>query len=259
MPATQSTDIGIIVYAPALQSHDDRPVAVVHAMERALPGLHLGWVISQEGQRIPLPDRDAFVAREILDGGFPLLRNGDDNFRVTVTGWELLASSAPRGAAQLEVHAKLPLNADGIAAAADVLEAVAEASHAFWGHATPASAQWDIARQTKGAAHDLEPPPRGLPTLKPPWNIPSPEIPHRLGWLNYWSAAAARAIGFPDPARDAGLLSRSRRTATGGWLVRLTDTPLDLDIPSHLDALMRAYERFPVIGGRLPRAEAAGS
>ena len=38
-----------------------------------------------------------------------------------------------------------------------------------------------------------------------------------LGWLNYWSAAAARAIGFSDPARDAELLSPARRTASGGW------------------------------------------
>jgi hypothetical protein len=78
----------------------------------------------------------------------------------------------------------------------------------------------------------------------------SPEIPHRLGWLNYWSDAAARAIGFPDPARDAELLSRSRRTATGGWVVRLTEAPLDLDNPAHLDALKGAYECFPEIGGR---------
>jgi hypothetical protein len=78
----------------------------------------------------------------------------------------------------------------------------------------------------------------------------SPEFPHRLGWLSYWSAAAARAIGFPDPARDAELLSRSRSTATGGWVVQLTHAPLDLDNPAHLDALKRAYERFPEIGGR---------
>jgi hypothetical protein len=89
-----------------------------------------------------------------------------------------------------------------------------------------------------------------LPALKLPEDIPSPEIPHCLGWLNYWSAASARAIGFPDPARDAELLSRARRTATGGWVVRLTDAPLDLDNPAHLDALKRAYERFPEIGGR---------
>jgi hypothetical protein len=27
--------------------------------------------------------------------------------------------------------------------------------------------------------------------------------------------------------------------------------PLDLDIPAHLEALVRAYQRFPEIGGRV--------
>ena len=97
----------------------------------------------------------------------------------------------------------------------------------------------------------IRPPPRrGLPALKLFRHIRAPEIPYYLGWLNYWSAATAEAIGYPDPARDADLRSRSRRTATGGWVVQLTDDPLDLDNPSHLDALLRAYERFPEIGGR---------
>ena len=87
--------------------------------------------------------------------------------------------------------------------------------------------------------------------LNLPEKLRSPEIPHYLGWLNYWSAAAARTIGFPDPARDAELLSRALRTAMGGWVVRLMDTPLDFNNPAHLDALKRAYERFPEIGGRV--------
>ena len=29
-----------------------------------------------------------------------------------------------------------------------------------------------------------------------------------------------------------------------------SEAPLDLDNPAHLDALKRAYERFPEIGGR---------
>jgi hypothetical protein len=33
-------------------------------------------------------------------------------------------------------------------------------------------------------------------------------------------------------------------------VVQLADAPLDLDNPAHLEALLRAYERFPRIGGR---------
>ncbi len=107
-----------------------------------------------------------------------------------------------------------------------------------------------IADQTGPKLYGPDKPPLGLPALKMPWNIRSPDTPRHLGWLNYWSAAAARAIGFPDPARDAELLSRARRTASDGWVVRLTDAPLELDNPAHLDALLGAYERFPEIGGR---------
>jgi hypothetical protein len=250
MPATRENQIGMIVYTPALASDDGRPLAVVRGMERARPDLRIGLTISDEGKLIPLPDRDAFVARESSRGEMPPLRSIDDDFRVSVTGWGVPAGLCPGGRAQFEFHTALPLSAEGIAAAADLLEAVAENARAFWGHATPFSAGVDIARQTKNRPDDLKPPPRGLPVLKSPSAMRSPEIPHRLGWLNYWSTAAARAIGFPDPSRDTDVLSRSRRTATGGWVVQLTEAPLDLDNPAHLDALLRAYERFPEIGGR---------
>ena len=249
--ATSRTYLLLIVYAPALVGDDGRPVAVVHAMERAFPGLRLEWTISDEGQRSSLPDRDAWVAQERRDGGFPLLCNGDENFRVMLTAWESPASQNPGGQAQFEVHAKLPLNAAGLAAAAAVLEHVAEGAHAFWGHVTPHEAAVEIARQTSDPVRKPQLPPRGLPALKLSEDLRSPELPHRLGWLNYWSAAAAQAIGVPDPARDAEWLSRSRRTATGGWLVQLTEAPLELDNPTHLDVLLRAYERFPEIGGRV--------
>jgi hypothetical protein len=249
---TAKQKMTLIVYAPPLAGDDSRPAAVVHGMEHAFPGLRLGWRISEQGQFIPLPQRDAAVPQEKPDAGFPLISNDNESALVTVTGWERPAGISSGAQAQLEVHARLPLTLEGIAAAADVLVAVAEAARAYWGHATPSPAGLDIARQTKNWAANPQPPPRGLPALKLAWDIPSPEIPHRLGWLNYWSAAAARAISFPDPARDADLLSRSRRTASGGWLVRLTHEPLDLDCPVHMEALLRAYERFPEIGGRVP-------
>ena len=37
--------------------------------------------------------------------------------------------------------------------------------------------------------------------------------------------------------------------------MQLTDAPLDLDNPAHLDTLLRAYERFPEIGGRVTESQ----
>ena len=236
--------IGIIVYAPDMVDNDDSPLAIVRGMERAFPGLRLEWTVTDMGgELVHLPQRDAWVNHVTEEGeSLRFVCNGDENDPVTLWGARTPALIGPGGQAQFHCHADLPHTAAVAAAAPAVLEAVAEAARAFWGHATPFDAGVDIVSQ--------HPPRRGLPQLKAPSALRSPEIPDRLGWLCYWSAASARIIGFPDQARDAELLSRSRRTASGGWVVRLTDEPLDLDRPDHLDALKRTYERFPEIGGR---------
>jgi hypothetical protein len=241
IPATERSLI-FIVYASALVGDDGRTRAIVHAMERALPGLRLAWKISDQGVPIALPQRDAWLAEAAERGRFPLLCNGDESYPVT--------GLSPGGQPLFDVHAQLPLDEAVIAAATDILEGVAQGARALWGHATPDGVAGEISQQTSHPVHKPQVPPRGLPALKLSEDIRLPEIPLYLGWLTYWSAAAAQSIGFPDPVRDADLLSRSRRTATGGWIVRLTQTPLDLDNPEHLAALVRTYERFPEIGGR---------
>ncbi|WP_223641040.1 DUF5953 family protein [Corallococcus sp. EGB] len=240
----------LIAHAPTLLTDDDRPLVMTRAMEQAMPGLKLAWSISDEGQFIPLARRDAWLAREQPDRGMPLLCNGDERHLVTLTGWESPAGVSAGRQAQLQVHAKWHVDAAGITVATAVLSAVAEAARAFWGHVTPSGTASDIALQTSPTLGGPPKPPRGLPALKLPETLRAPEIPQHLGWLNYWSAATARLLGFPDPSRDAELLTRSRRMASGGWLVPLTDAPLDLDDPAHLDVLLRAYARFPEIGGR---------
>jgi hypothetical protein len=247
---TTRDTLGIIVYAPALVGNDRRALAIVHEMEKALPGLRLEWRLSEGGRPIALPQRDAWLAERTKDGGFPLVCNGDESYPVTVTGRGRSGLLSPGGQARFEVHAELPLDPPVIAATAAVLEGVAEGARAFWGHASPYGYGSEVAQQFRRSTHGPERSARGLPMLNLPEKIPAPEIPYFLGWLNYWSPAAAKAIGFPDPARDAELLKRARRTASGGWVVQLTDAPLDYDNPAHLDALLRAYERFPVIGGR---------
>ncbi|HZI15842.1 MAG TPA: DUF5953 family protein, partial [Myxococcus sp.] len=247
--APAQSPLHLAVYAPALVGDDGRPLSIVHGMEQAVPGLRLGWTSSERGDLIPLSYRDEWVRAYRTDNGFPFLCNDDDNRVVTLTGWENALGLGSGGPPHLEVHATLPHDAAGIAATAAALEAVGEAARAFWGHVLPAAVADAVAQQYRHPGDERSVPPHRLPWLKHSRCIPAPAIPHCLGWWNYWSGAAARALGFPDPSRDAELLSRARRTPSGGWVVQLTEAPLDLGTPAHLEALLRAYERFPEIGG----------
>ncbi|MCP3062708.1 DUF5953 family protein [Myxococcus sp. K38C18041901] len=246
----KSRTLIVIAYAPALARHDDRALAIVHRMEQSLPGLRLQWKLAEGGRPTALPDRDAWLAEHTLDGAFPLLCNGDESYPITVSGRDRSGLFSPGGQDQLEVHARLPLDEAGIAAASALLEGMAEGASAFWGHASPESYGSEVARQFRRSPQAPERSPRGLPMLDLPEKLSAPETPCFLGWLNHWSSAAAKVIGFPSPDHDTGLLSRARRTASDGWVVQLTDSPLDYDNPSHLDALRRAYERFPALGRR---------
>jgi hypothetical protein len=247
---TGRAELYLHVYAPALTVDDGRPLAAVEGMERALPGLRLAWRVSDAGRPIALPQRGAWLGKSAASGKFGLLCNGDESYPVTMGGRRGSAISSPGGEPLLTVHATLPQDEPVVAAAVDMLENVAEGVRARWGVVAPGAVRLVIAEQTGPKSGGPERPPHGLPMLKLPWNIRSPRVPQYLGWINYWSAAAAEAIGFPDSSRDAELLSRARRTASGGWVVSLTAAPLDLDKPEHLEALKRAYERFPEIGGR---------
>nr|WP_128796336.1 DUF5953 family protein [Corallococcus coralloides] len=248
--ATTKKYLRLAVYAPALGRDDGRPLAIVHGMESAVPGLRLEWTNSDTNELIALPQRDEWVASSKTDRGLPFLCNDDESHPVTVAGWESPGRLAPGSRPRFEVHADWPLDEAGIAAAVDVLVTTGDSARAFWGYVDPEGVAGTVAQQFRHPGDESPAPPHGLPSLKLPEELRSDEIPHFLGWLNYWSAAAAQAIGFPDPPRDAELLSRARRTASGGWVVQLTDAPLDLDNPAHLDTLKRTYERFPEIGGR---------
>ncbi|MCP3164930.1 DUF5953 family protein [Myxococcus qinghaiensis] len=244
--------LSVAVHASELIQRDVRPLAIARAMEQVVPGLRLEWEVSQEGVPLHVANRDAWLLAGTPDGGFPLVCNGDELHPVTLHGLASPPKSSGNGTSGLSVHAKLPLDAVVRAQSASLLEHVAEAAHARWGHATPWNSLVEIVEQMARPVRGPHVPPRGLPILQLSKDLRSPEVPHHLGWINYWSAATAQLLGFPSPTLDSEWLPRARRTHGGGWLLQLTDEPLNLDEPAHLATLLRAYERFPEIGGRTP-------
>ena len=200
----------LIVYAPALVGKDGRTVDVIHGMEKALPGLRLRWRLSDSGRPIPLPQRDAWLVESIEDGEFPIVCNGDESYPVTVFGRERSGLFSPGGQPQFEVHAEMPLDEPVIAAAAAVLEAVAEGARSFWGHASRYGYGSEVAQQLRRSPHGPECSPRGLPMLNLPEKLPAPEIPCFLAWLNYLLVCRCRTghrVPRPRPRRRPALTS----------------------------------------------------
>jgi hypothetical protein len=69
----------LIVYAPSLMDDDGRPLAVVHGIERAFPGVRLEWELTKAGRPRVLTQRERWLAEAALRGEFPLLCNGDED------------------------------------------------------------------------------------------------------------------------------------------------------------------------------------
>jgi hypothetical protein len=112
-----------------------------------------------------------------------------------------------------------------------------------------------IRPQTLPGCEPSEPfqPPPGFPELEFAGNLDSPLRPDQLGWLNYWSAEAAKLAGLKDAANNEDIAQIRREGA--GWFIELTKEPLDPSKPDHLECLRNAYRRFPGVG-RMPERDA---
>ncbi len=235
-------------YVPPLGAADDRPVRAVRAMERILPWAKLRFEPDASGRPAPLPDRDRRLLDAAAHGELAVVCTDDERRPVVLHALE--TEPGEHVPAQLHVMADLPNQLDVQRSAADLLAAVGVAFAARWATANELSTAGRIALQTITDLPWPDRPPPGLPGLKMPQQLDSPLVPYSLGWINYWSKETAAYLGFPDPARHGELLARARAVEGGGWVVQLTDEPLDLDVPAHHEALRRAYELLPRVGGR---------
>src|SRR5262245_7268664 len=114
--------IVVVVQAEELLASDDRPLAAVRGLERAVPGLKMEWRISQDGKPIALPHRDVWLAEGLARGRVQTLCNGDENYPITLGGLRDLAQERP----QWKLVAHFPVRGPALSAALDILEQVAE-------------------------------------------------------------------------------------------------------------------------------------
>jgi hypothetical protein len=240
--------ITILLYARAFERDDLRPHAAVQAIEAVLPSEKMRYEIDHEGSLVALDDLDARLATALKDGDMPLLCNGNEHAPASTSWLPIPAILGPKQTALSSTMVQLRQSPLFLGATEDLLGRLGDALVAFWGVATPDPSASVIGSQLSPQNLPLDIrtfPPGGLPSLQPLSELPGPEIPERLGWINYFSAPTATILGFPDAERDAAWLRRARRTDAGAWLVRLTDEPLLVpDNEEHLAALKAAYERF---------------
>lgn len=295
MNKPSASRIGATWYAPPLSAGDDRLVRAVRAVERVLPWVELRYrtadgpdfgVSTEEYSRllleafsrgelpfegadvpIPLSDRDRWLLEAPSRGELPLICNKIQARTVTLQQFQVGLPEHIQPV--LGVDAAFPPEPSILEHAADLVAEVGVALRAHWGKADTSLTAGALCKQVLGDAPDPDEPPPGLPALVDDDERRS--VPYILGWVNYWSKEAAARIGFPDRARHADLLERARRVEGGGWVVQLTEEPLDicfrehtwcagkykapeeprdLSNPAHLRALQRAYELLPAIGGR---------
>jgi hypothetical protein len=118
-----------------------------------------------------------------------------------------------------------------------------------WGEISFSKTKTNLVHQIVRPHEKNRNPEYGLPIVKIPQFLNGPDIPFFIGWINYWSENTVEIVEF-NQAKDSDLFYKIQHTDNGGIILQLTEEPLDLEIPEHLAALKKVYERFPKVGGR---------
>nr|WP_228530847.1 MULTISPECIES: DUF5953 family protein [Myxococcaceae] len=245
---------------------------LLEALERALAPVRLAWRGEVAGafeatddprwrrafQLVEVPDREAWVGAQLQARRTVLLYGGPELPGLSVTAQPALDVQLASGESVGTVIVAFTPGSVAMQAVPALVEAMGDALSAWTCALTPPASAvlaLQVQRAPPGPVRPgvqalLAKSPRlaELPRLRGTARLSCAVAPPSIGWLNYWSDATAQWLGFPDPARDAEWLARAHRTPAGAWLLQLTEAPLDLERPEHLDLLIRAYRRFERIG-----------
>jgi len=243
-------DVLITLEAPALSAQDDRAQRAASAGEGCWPESKLDQEVGEKHHRTILishaHDRDQWLATAAREGRMPMLATSDKE-PLTLYGSNHKVHYRSGATMQFAAVSQYAARPATIQRAPELLAALGDALRAYWGMANAFETASRTGLQISPPGIDRTPPP-GLPRLRVMDELAGPDVPQRLGWINYWSAQAAARLRFPDPARDANWLPRSREVGSGAWLLQLTEEPLDLDRKEHVELLAAAYARFDAVG-----------
>lgn len=234
--------------APPLGPRDERALAILHRIDAlGQPPLHVRMSRHTTerpiGEEIPLAERDALVLAA-TERGIPWMFA--PSFLQRHVRGRLVRGPSPE---YLLVEVIIGPIDDPSAVA--LLDDFAALLGAHWGRIVDHHDWQMTAPQVIGDGARTAPHP-GLPALRPPSEIADPRVPAALGAVNYVSSETAALLGLPDPARDAGVIGSPRGARAGGWIWSLPyPYVIDRDTPRRIRELAAAYERFPMVGGRV--------
>lgn len=118
-------------------------------------------------------------------------------------------------------------------------------TEALWAEYTSDSTAYDILnrveRTTFSPAGEQRPRAQGHAPMSP-------------AWVSFWSYSACQGLGFTGDHAQRARFARTEELPGRGWLVQLTDEPLDLDRPEHLARLHGLCQALPTLGQAKYRA-----
>jgi hypothetical protein len=243
------------LYCPKLHKGDKRTLRAIDAAENVL-GEKLLFHETATGPKRTV-NRESLVRTEIAKSGSPpMITNGDKARYFAISGLAL-PMLLPAGRAMFRAHAYIAPQLVRKIDSHQLLAGMGFAFEAWWGSLDPPTLGHLIYDQLHapgvGAYGNPIVLPPGIPALSHVNELESAARPAWIGWINYWSDEAAALLGLTERNGDKIVPFQKVARVSGGWVLKVTNVPLDVARPDHLSRLVAAYERFPGVG-RAPKA-----
>lgn len=224
----------------------DQLVRTLQILEHYYPSAKLDKFTDKNGTEVPIDDPLAFASQVLSQSEIPMIYNDRDNLLLSLAGYflgEVYHPGTPIFYLLIQIMPSLPRDV-----CFDLLGELSETLEAYWGALSAKKHEGLTHQQFQAEQQILN---HSLPRLMSPSTYSGPEVPAKLGWINYWSFPTMGKIN-PENKIDLTKLkpSKMRRTASGATIAQLTPSPLDVESPSDLAILSNWYSYLTVVGNR---------